>query len=290
MSKKTTTNLLSVDLEEWFVVDILKDRYAYDDWDGLQSNVVKNTRRLLGLFRKHNAKATWFALGWVARRYPDLLQEIVNEGHEIACHSFYHRRVDQLKPDIFREDTLRAVDAIFMAIGNKPIGYRAPSWSLNAKTPWAFEILAQIGFEYDSSIFPIKHDIYGMPKGPRQLFKMTFENNLSMWELPASTFRIFGRNIPLAGGGFFRHSPYWWSRKLINYINRKGQPALVYIHPWEFDPDPPRIEGLSPLQHFRTYGSTSILLYKFDRLLSDFNFITIAEYITSQKKRLIGFR
>jgi polysaccharide deacetylase family protein (PEP-CTERM system associated) len=290
MSKKTTTNLLSVDLEEWFVVDILKDRYDYNDWDSLQSNVVKNARRLLGLFRKHNAKATWFSLGWVARHYPDLLQEIVNEGHEVACHSFYHRRVDQLKPDTFREDTLRAVDAIFMAIGNKPIGYRAPSWSMNAKTPWAFEILAQIGFEYDSSIFPIKHDIYGMPSGPRQLFKMTFENNLSMWELPASTFRFFGRNIPLAGGGFFRHSPYWWSRKLINYINRKGQPAVVYIHPWEFDPDPPRIEGLSPLQRFRTYGSTSILLYKFDRLLSDFNFITIAEYITSQKKRQIGFR
>jgi len=228
-------------------------------------------------------------LGWVAHQYPDLLQEIINDGHEVACHSYYHQRVDKMKPDEFRRDTETTIDAVFKAIGNQPYGYRAPSWSINSNIPWAFKILADLGFEYDSSIFPIKHDIYGMPEGPRQLFKMSFENGGYLWELPASTLRVFGHNLPLGGGGFFRHSPYWYTKRMINRLNQQGQSVVVYIHPWEFDPDPPKIEGLSLMKHFRTYSSTSTLLYKFDKLLKDFKFTTISDYIFSLKKRRIGF-
>ena len=282
-------NFLTVDLEEWFVVEIFMNRFTRDEWNKLPSTVVKNTRRLLRLFRHYDAKATWFVLGWVARQYPDLLQEIINDGHEVACHSFYHQRVDKMNPEEFKKDTETTIDAVVKAIGNQPFGYRAPSWSINSNIPWAFKILADLGFEYDSSIFPIKHDIYGMPEGPRQLFKMSFDDGGYLWELPASTLRIFGKNLPLGGGGFFRHSPYWYTKRMINKLNQQGQSVVVYIHPWEFDPDPPKIEGLSLMKRFRTYSSTSTLLYKFDKLLKDFKFTTISDYIFSQKKRRIGF-
>ncbi len=283
-------NLLTVDLEEWFVVEILSDRFAFNEWDSLPSTVVKNSRRLLALFRKKNVTATWFVLGWCAKKYPQLLQEIADEGHEIACHSYSHTRVDRMDPDSFRKDTQMAMDAIIKAIGNRPFGYRAPCWSINADIPWAFEVLAELDFEYDSSIFPIKHDIYGMPNGPRRLFKMHFDNGRSLYEIPASTYRIMNRNIPIAGGGFFRHAPYWYSRRMVSKLNQQGQAAVVYIHPWEIDSDPPHIRGLSFLQRLRTYGSTSILYSKLEKLLGDFRFTTISNYLLLNKKRRIGFR
>ena len=191
-----TFNVLTVDLEEWFVVEALTGKHGKQEWENLPSTLEKNTRRLLDLFRRKRVTATFFVLGWCAERHQDLVAEIYNQGHEIACHSYYHRRVDLMDPDEFREDTMRSVDAIMMACGVRPRGYRAPSWSINDRIPWAFEILAQLGFDYDSSIFPIKHDIYGMPKGPRHLFRMKFENDLTLYEIPASTYRMLGRNIP----------------------------------------------------------------------------------------------
>ena len=289
MEQNNPLNLLTVDLEEWFVVEIFSERFEMTQWEELPSTVVRNTRRLLSLFERYDVRATFFVLGWIAQRYPDLLQELVNRGHEVACHSFGHRRVDKMSADDFRRDTEMAIDAIVKAIGNRPAGYRAPSWSINDSIPWAFQILADLGFEYDSSLFPIKHDIYGIPDGPRRLFKMTFDNGRYLYELPASTVRVLGKNIPLAGGGFFRHSPYWYSRRMVRKLNATGQPAVVYIHPWEFDPDPPRITGLSTLQKYRTYSSTSLLLYKFNKLLKDFEFTTVSDYLYRIKKRRIGF-
>jgi len=277
-------NLLTIDLEEWFAVEILRERYTIEDWNDLPSTVEANVRRLLDLFRRRNARATWFVLGWIA------VQEVARDGHEIACHSYGHRRVDLMDRKTFLQDTERAIEALEKATGERPAGYRAPSWSINSRTPWAFETLADLGFIYDSSIFPIKHDIYGMPEGPRHPFKMTFDSGGELWELPASTFRLLGRNIPMAGGGFFRHLPYWYSRWLIRKWNRRGRPAVIYIHPWEFDPDPPQIEGLGSLQKLRSYGSTSILYYKFDRLLQDFTFITVGDFVYRHGKRRIGFR
>jgi polysaccharide deacetylase family protein (PEP-CTERM system associated) len=272
------------------VVEIFHDRFKSSDWEDQKSTLIANTRRILKLFARHDASATFFVIGWAADKFPALMQEIVDHGHEIGCHSYYHRRVDSLTPEEFREDTERAMDAIVRAIGNRPFGYRAPSWSMGEATPWAFETLANLDFLYDSSIFPIKHDLYGLPNGPRELFKMAFDNGKELWELPASTFRILGKNIPLAGGGFFRHSPFWYSRRLIRQLNEKGQPAVVYIHPWEFDPDPPKLDGLTTLQKFRSYSSTSTLLYKFDRLLSSFKFTTIHSYLHEKNRRRIGFQ
>lgn len=283
-------NLLTVDLEEWFMVDVLSDRFSSDDWDRLPSTLVNNSRRLLDLFRKNKVTATWFVLGWCANKYPHLIREIADDGHEIACHSYNHVRVDKMDPDTFRKDTEMAVDAIIKAIGNRPFGYRAPSWSINDKIPWAFEVLSELDFVYDSSIFPIKHDLYGMPEGPRHLFRMHFDNGRSLYEIPASTYRILGHNVPIAGGGFLRHSPYWYSCRMIKKLNERGQPILVYIHPWEIDPDPPRVSSLSLLQRLRSYGSTSVFYYKLDKLLSDFRFTNISDYLRHYKKRQIGFR
>jgi polysaccharide deacetylase family protein (PEP-CTERM system associated) len=283
-------NLLTVDCEEWFVAEALASHHSRDEWDRLTSTVVKNSRRLLDMFYHYDVKATWFILGWVAERHQDLLQEIANEGHEIACHSYYHRRVDMMTPDEFRMDTRRAVSAIIQATGNMPFGFRAPSWSINTNVTWAFEILAELGFIYDSSVFPIKHDIYGVPHGPRHTFKMKIDNDKTLYEIPASTYRLFGKNIPVAGGGYLRHSPYWYTRQVIRSLNKRGRPALVYIHPWELDPDPPRVEGLSAVQKFRTYGSTSLLTHKLNSILRDFQFTTMIEYLDGFRQQQIGFR
>lgn len=283
-------NLLTVDLEEWFVVEALNSICPRDSWESLPSTIVANTRRLLKLFRRYHVKATFFTVGWCAEKNPLLIQEVVDDGHEIACHSYYHRRVDTLSPEEFQRDTERAMDAIVKASGTLVVGYRAPSWSMGVRTPWAFEILSKLGFEYDSSIFPIKHDIYGMPDGPRKVFRMQFEGNRTLFEVPGSTFRLLGANVPIGGGGFLRHSPYWYTKRRLEEINASGDPANVYLHPWELDPDPPRIPGLSALQKFRMYSSTNHMETRLERLLSDFEFVTMGEYLATRRRQQIGFR
>lgn len=282
-------NLLTVDLEEWFVVEALSDRFPYESWPELESTLERNCHRLLRLFHRHHTSATFFVVGWCAERYPDLIRQIADSGHEIACHSYRHRRVDSLTPEQFRDDTLQAIKAITDATGNRPIGYRAPSWSISDRVAWAFDILSELGFEYDSSIFPIKHDLYGMPSGPRDLFRMSFDDNRLLYELPATTARILGQNIPVGGGGYLRHSPYWYTRWMIQRLNNQGQPVIVYIHPWEIDPDPPVVEGLTALQRLRTYGSTQTLESKLTRLLTEFQFVSARDYINRITKRPIGF-
>lgn len=286
----TYPNLLTVDLEEWFVAEIMASRYTPGDWPELKSTVVKNTHRLLELFRRKNVSATFFVLGWCAQKYPGLLREILAEGHEIGCHSFHHRRVDKMTPDAFRADTKKATDTIASATGARPLGFRAPSWSINETNPWAFDILAELGYEYDSSMFPIKHDIYGVPAGPTDTTRMTLEGGRALWEIPASTYRLMGRNIPVSGGGYLRHSPYWYVRFMIKLINRQKRPAVIYIHPWEIDPDPPTIEGLGSIDKFRSRGATGLLMIKLEKLLSDFDFITCSDHLALAKKKPIGFR
>lgn len=282
-------NILTVDLEEWFVVEALANRVEPTQWDMLESTVAKNCYRLLELFRRRDVSATWFVLGWVARRHPELIAEIEAEGHEIGCHSYAHRRIDLMTPEEFRADTVRSLEAINAAVQRRPRGYRAPSWSINDTVPWAFGILAELEFDYDSSIYPIKHDIYGMPDGPRIIHRMHVDDERLLYEVPASTYRLFGKNIPIGGGGFLRHSPYWYSKRVIRQLNEAGLPAVVYMHPWEIDPSPPRINGLKALQRVRMYGSTSIFYHKLDRLLSDFQFCGMADYLRLMKRRQIGF-
>jgi polysaccharide deacetylase family protein (PEP-CTERM system associated) len=276
-------------MEEWFVVEALAGRFDYDDWPSLPSTLHRNCDRLLRLFDRHRVRATFFTVGWCAERHPDLMGRIARQGHEIACHSYRHRRVDQMTPEQFREDTSKAMRIIQETTGVKAVGYRAPSWSINDSVPWAFEILAELGLEYDSSIFPIKHDLYGMPHGPRNLFRMTFDGGRFLYEMPASTMSVLGHNVPIGGGGYLRHSPYWYTRAMMRRINRAGQPVVVYVHPWEIDPDPPPVSGLSPLQRFRTYGSTGTLEYKLDKLLNDFEFVATIDYVRLTTRNRIGF-
>lgn len=282
-------NILTVDLEEWFVVEALTGRLGRSDWAAQRSTVEKNTYRLLELFDRHRVSVTFFILGWVAEHHPDMIRQIEGAGHEIGCHSYLHRRVDLLTPDEFREDTRKAIEAIADCAGRRPRGFRAPSWSINDTVPWAFEVLGELGFDYDSSIYPIKHDLYGMPHGPREIHKIRLTDDRVLYEIPATTYRMFGRNVPVGGGGFLRHSPYWYSRRIIRKLNADGRPAIVYIHPWEIDPDPPHLDGLSVLQRYRTYGSTDIFYFKLERLLSDFEFTTTEEYLRQMKRRSIGF-
>lgn len=286
---KAHPNLLSVDLEEWFVVDIFSDRFSMDEWSSLPSTVVRNSHRLLDLFERKGVKATWFTLGWCAEHFPQLMREIVDAGHEIGCHSYYHQRVNRMTPEQFRSDTERALNAVAEAVGFQPQGYRAPSWSVSPGMPWVFDVLSELGFKYDSSIFPVKHDLYGIPEGPRDAFKVACSGGGTLWEIPASTIRILGRNLPVGGGGYLRHSPYWYSRAMIRRLNAIGRPAVVYIHPWEFDPDPPRLDSLSPLQRFRTYSSTTVFLSKLSRLLDDFEFMAVEDYVLDRARVRIGF-
>ena len=283
------TNILTVDLEEWFVVENLRDVIDVEQWSELPRRLEQNTHELLSLFDDFHVRATFFVLGWVAEHYPQVIREISIAGHEIACHSYYHRKVDSLSREEFKKDTEKAINAIVKAIGNVPFGYRAPSWSISSKNLWALEVLSELGFIYDSSIFPIKHDIYGWPEGPRSSLKIDLENGKNIYELPATTFRIMGKNVPVGGGGYFRHSPYWYSKKVIEKLNQQNQPAVFYVHPWEIDPELPLLEGLTTIQKFRTYSSTAILRHKINKLLNDFTFTTIADYLKLFKKKRIGF-
>jgi polysaccharide deacetylase family protein (PEP-CTERM system associated) len=282
-------NILTVDLEDWFVVENLKDAISFNKWGELQSRVEKTAARLLELFEFYNVRATFFTLGWVAEKYPDLIYTIASYGHEIGCHSYRHDRVDAMTKADFRKDTELAIKTIENACGIAPRGYRAPSWSINSKISWAFEVLADSGFLYDSSIYPIKHDIYGEPGGPKRIFKMDLGNNKSLYEIPASTIKFFGKDFPVGGGGYLRHSPFWFTEKMISKLNRQNIPAVIYIHPWELDKNQPRMENLSAFQKYRQYGSIETLQKKFELILQKFDFCPAGDYITTLKRKPIGF-
>ncbi len=280
---------MTVDLEDWFVVENLKENIDYTEWKSLPSRVEKNTARLLELFDYYGVRATFFVLGWVADRFPKLIYMIASYGHEIGCHSYLHNRVDKMRRDEFEKDTRRAVKAIADASGVYPAGYRAPSWSINSNIDWAFEVLADLNFMYDSSLYPIKHDIYGDPEAPREIFNMELKNGKTLYEIPASTINLFGKNFPVGGGGYLRHSPLWFTSKMIRRLNRVNRPAVLYIHPWELDDEPPMLDGLSAFQKFRQYGSIINTPRKMELLLQKFDFCPAKDYISRLKRRPIGF-
>jgi len=282
-------NILTVDLEEWFVVENLRENITFRDWDQKTARIEQTTDRLLELFDSYNVRATFFVLGWIAKKYPRIIYTIAQTGHEIGCHSFQHRRVDTLDREEFARDTNQAINAIAEATGVAPVGYRAPSWSINSSIPWAFEVLSELGFIYDSSIFPIRHDIYGEPWGPRTVFKMDLANGKSLYEIPASTISIMGKNFPVGGGGYLRHSPYWFTSWMVRRLNRQNRPAVVYIHPWEIDEYQPRTKGLSAFQRYRQYGSISTLLIKLEKLFHEFDFFAARDYLSTNMRRPIGF-
>jgi polysaccharide deacetylase family protein (PEP-CTERM system associated) len=253
-------NVLSVDVEDYFHVEAFSGIVDRKDWESFPSRVEANTHRLLDLFDETGVKATCFILGWVAERYPGLVAEIVRRGHEPACHSYWHRLIFRLTPDEFRQDTARAKECIEQAAGEPVFGYRAPTFSITERSSWAPAILAELGFRYDSSVFPVKHDVYGMPHAPRGPFHMETPSG-PLNEYPMSTFRLWkSPNMPVAGGGYLRILPYWYTRMGVHRAWKERLPVIAYVHPWEVDPEQPRMKNAgwkSRLRHYTNLSKTA---------------------------------
>jgi polysaccharide deacetylase family protein (PEP-CTERM system associated) len=250
-----TVNALTVDVEDWFQVGAFEKVIDRKDWDGLEHRVEANTDAVLALFAGAGVKATFFTLGWVAERYPALMRRIVEGGHELASHGWDHQRVFTLAPDSFRKDLARAKAALESASGTKVTGYRAPSFSIDQRTPWAHRILAEEGYVYSSSVAPISHDHYGWPDAPRGAYKPVAGSDLI--ELPVTTAKVLGREIT-AGGGFFRLLPSAITDGAVRESNRADRPAMFYFHPWEIDPGQPRVANAplkSKLRHYSRLGA-----------------------------------
>ena len=244
--------ILSVDVEDYFHVEAFSDIVNRSQWDSYPSRVVDNTHRLLDLFDSWNVKSTCFVLGWVAEKYPHLVKQIVDRGHELACHSYWHRLIFKLTPEEFREDTLRAKNVLEQAGGVAVKGYRAPSFSIIAKSSWALDVLSECGFQYDSSIFPVRHDTYGVPNAPRQPFRLKTKSG-EIVECPMTTFKVpMGPNMPVGGGGYLRLFPMPLTQLGVSTAQSQGLTLVTYLHPWEVDPQQPRLPGrmLSRLRHY----------------------------------------
>jgi polysaccharide deacetylase family protein (PEP-CTERM system associated) len=272
--RSTLLNAMSVDVEDHFHTELMSRVVPRANWKGLPCRVEKNTRYLYGLFEKHGIRATFFFLGWVAEQYPSLVREAAKLGHEVACHSYWHRQVCAISPNEFREDTKRAKGNIEDASGVEVFGYRAPSFSMIPGTEWATEILGELGFLYDSSVHPIRHDLYNNPNASREPYRV---GSTGLLEIPISTIRLGSNNYPFSGGGYFRLLPYPIVRWAIERLNRKEEKSVVfYIHPWEIDDDPPLLthDRKTNFRQYMRIGSTDHAL---NHLLSDFQFASISQ-------------
>jgi len=263
---------LTVDVEDYFHVSAFEKAIDKSDWQNLELRVEKNTYRLLELFEQKQAKCTFFTLGWVAERCPNLIKAIVDQGHELASHGFAHQRTTEMTKAQFIDDVSKSKKILEDASGQAIIGYRAPSFSFNDSNTWVYESLVDLGFEYGSSTYPIEHDLYGVPHWPR--FKYQREEGII--EIPIPTVRKNDNNIGIGGGGYFRLYPYWLSKRRIdNYLNTEQQPYSFYFHPWEIDPEQPRIAGASVKSKLRHYLNLSRMEGKIVRLLDDYQWDTM---------------
>ncbi len=276
------THVLSVDVEDYFQVEAFAGLVDRESWDRWPSRVVANTQRVLDLFDNHNAKGTFFIVGWVAEKFPHLVRDIQSRGHELACHSFWHRTVYSLSPDEFRVDTQRAKQVIEDAAGVAVNGYRAPSWSITKSCLWALDILAEEGFTYDSSIYPIHHDLYGVPGAKRFPYTHACSNGLTLREYPPATLRLLGTNFPVAGGGYLRIFPSALTDLAFNrFENSYNERVVVYLHPWEIDPEQPRIQ--SPLKsRLRHYTNLARMSAKVDAVLSRYKFERFSDVMAAE--------
>jgi polysaccharide deacetylase family protein (PEP-CTERM system associated) len=264
-------NAMTIDVEDYFQVSAFDDVVRREAWPDFPSRVVANTGRILSIFAEHKVKATFFLLGWVAERFPSIAASIAAAGHELASHGYNHRLVYDQTPDAFRDDVRRAKSLIEDQSGQPVRGYRAPSYSITRRSLWALDVLVEEGYAYDASIFPIRHDRYGIPDAPRHPHELTRAGG-SLTEAPPSTVRMASMNLPVAGGGYFRLLPYGWTRWGIARINeREKQPAIFYLHPWEIDPEQPRLQA-SAMSRFRHYRHLDKTEGRLRRLLGDFRF------------------
>jgi polysaccharide deacetylase family protein (PEP-CTERM system associated) len=278
-------NALSVDVEDWFHVGAFENVIARNDWDRLPQRVDRNAKAVLDLFAKAGVKGTFFTLGWVAARHPALIRRIVDEGHEIASHGWDHRRVFTMDAALFRMDLEQAREAIEQACGVTPKGYRAPSFSIDRRTPWAHRVLADLGYTYSSSVAPIAHDHYGWREAPRFAFRPVKESDLV--ELPVTTVEVAGKRMAAGGGGFFRLLPYRFSDWAISRVNaRDRRPAIFYFHPWEIDPKQPRVAAAPLKSRLRHYTNLKAMEPKLLKLLRSHSWGRTDEVAAFEKKRL----
>ncbi|MBN8507415.1 MAG: DUF3473 domain-containing protein [Burkholderiales bacterium] len=267
MAEPRITNALTVDVEDYFQVSAFGPYIARADWDTRECRVERNVDRILALFADHDVQATFFTLGWIAERYPALVRRIAEQGHEIASHGYGHERASDLSREAFAADIGRAKALLEDLTGAPVAGYRAPSFSIGKANLWAFDCLARAGHRYSSSIYPIRHDHYGMPDAPRFAHRAAD----GLIEIPATTVRLFNRNLPSSGGGYFRLLPYGVSRWMLGRVNAvDGESAIFYFHPWEIDPGQPRIAGIDRKTRFRHYVNLHRVERRLQRLLRDF--------------------
>lgn len=274
-------NALSVDVEDWFQVGAFENTIDRSDWEGLNRRVEANTDACLAMFAKADIKATFFTLGWVAHRHPALIRRIVEQGHELASHGWDHARVFTLTPDQFRDDLAKTRACLEDAGGTAVTGYRAPSFSIDKRTPWAHPILAEAGYTYSSSVAPVVHDHYGWPEAPRFAFAPVAGSDFL--ELPVTTAKLGGRTLAAGGGGFFRLLPYQFSRWAVRQVNAEAQSAIIYFHPWEIDPSQPRVANAPLKSKLRHYTNLSVMAPKLERLIGDFAWGRVDEIVADMQ-------
>lgn len=280
--RKAVQHAMTVDVEDYFHVAAFNKVIKPSEWEQWPSRAESNTRRLLELFASHDIKCTFFILGWVAERNPELIKEIASQGHEVASHGYSHQLVYSQTPEVFKQETLRSKQILEDLTQQEIVGYRAASYSITKKSLWALDILAELGFTWDSSIFPVYHDNYGVPGSPRSPYRIKLNGNKALTEFPLTTAKVLGYSVPAAGGGYFRQYPYVLSRWLLKRASENNQkPVIFYLHPWEIDPEQPRIPGAGFKSNFRHYTNLGRCYSRLDHLLKDFNFGTVKESLDS---------
>lgn len=275
-------NAISVDIEDWFQVGAFETVIDRDDWNTLELRVEKNTNDVLALFERTNIKATFFILGWVAQRAPKLIKHIVEKGHEVASHGYAHDRVFTFTAQQFADDLKKSRQILEDLSGEKVTGYRAPSFSIDPRTPWAHDILVEHGYDYSSSVAPIKHDHYGWPDAPRFAFEPV--QGSDFLEIPVTTAQLGPKRLAAGGGGFFRLLPYAFSQWAIKQVNASDHPAIIYFHPWEIDPDQPRVKNAPIKSKLRHYSRLSSMEAKLERLIGEFHWERMDEMVAREKQ------
>ncbi len=278
-SLSSITNALTVDVEDYYHVAAFSKVIKHAQWDEMESRVIQNTNMILNILNPAKIKATFFVLGWVAERNRNLVRDIDQAGHEIACHGYSHKLIYTQTRDEFSEETKKSKNILEEIIGKKVKGYRAASYSITKKSLWALDVLAECGFEYDSSIFPVRHDNYGIANSPRLPYRIQTSAGYILNEFPLSTLKIFNYNLPIAGGGYFRLFPYLFTKLAFRRINRTA-PFIFYLHPWEIDILQPRIPA-SLLSRFRHYNNIDVCEERLLKLLNDFSFARVDETLST---------
>lgn len=275
----TPVNAMTVDVEDYFHVSAFSDTVSRSDWDNKEARVVHNTERLLTIFESYGISATFFVLGWVAERFPKLIEEISRSGHEIASHGYSHKLVFNQSVNEFRDETIRSKKILEDITGQPILGYRAASYSITRRSLWAIDVLAEAGFTYDSSIFPVRHDRYGIPGAPRHPFRIMTTAGNELTEFPLSTARFLGFRMPVAGGGYFRLMPYGMTKFGLRRITETElRPFIFYLHPWEIDEHQPKISA-GWLSTYRHYTNIERCESRLIQLLNDFSFAPVRDVL-----------